>query len=100
MGYNYPDFPILGVPLFTFLCVLFSPIFSYVRETGGSVWSACMLHGIFNASAGVAIMMQVRMEWPWNGMLGIAGAITFLIAIGLIFVLRSRRAKALITNSA
>lgn len=100
MGYNYPNFPILGVPLFTLICVLFSPIFSYVRETGGSVWSACVLHGIFNASAGVAMMMQVNTDWPWNGMLGITGIIVFLMANGCIFFLRLRRANALLTNSA
>ena len=53
IGYNYPQHPLLGVPLFAVFCVLLSPLHTLVRERGGSVWHAAVLHGTFNAAAGV-----------------------------------------------
>ncbi len=74
MGYNYPSLsPALGVMVFIAYCLMFSPIFSYLRERSGSVWSACVLHGTINALAGVAIMSQTSADMPWRGLVGIGG---------------------------
>ncbi len=73
LGHNYPEMPVLGAGLFVVFCLLFSPIFSYVREKSGSVWAASVLHGTFNALAGVALMAQTPTDMPWRGCVGIGG---------------------------
>jgi len=39
-GYNYPQHPLLGVPLFAVFCVLLSPLHTLVRERGGRAQGA------------------------------------------------------------
>ena len=75
MGHNYPGMPIWGPILFTLFCLLYSPIFSYIREKSGAIWAPCVLHGTMNACAGMAIMMQTNMDMPWRGVVGIGGFI-------------------------
>jgi len=73
LGHNYPGMPIWGPVLFTLFCLLYSPIFSYIREKNGSIWGPCVLHGTGNACAGMALMMQTNMDMPWRGVVGIGG---------------------------
>jgi len=88
MGYNYPSLtPSLGVFIFILYCAIFSPIFSYLRERSGSVWSACVLHGTINALAGVALMSQTSAEMPWRGLVGIGG---FIVMAALTLFVWSR----------
>ena len=76
MGYNYPTLPGgAAVLIFIGYCMIFSPIFSYVREKSGSVWAACVLHGTINALAGVALMAQTSADMPWRGVVGIGGLV-------------------------
>jgi len=79
MGYNYPGMPLGGPVLFTVFCMLYAPIFSYLREKNGSVWAPCVLHGTGNACAGLAIMMQTNADMPWRGLIGIGGFIGMII---------------------
>lgn len=76
-GLNYPSFPIVGVILFTVVCVLLSPIYTYVVVNGGSVLPAAVLHGVFNAVGLVALARTdspVRRELVASegGVIGIA----------------------------
>ena len=85
MGYNYPSLSGgSAVLLFIVFCIIFSPIFSYVREKSGSVWAACVLHGTINALAGVALMAQTSADMPWRGVVGIGGLL--ILAATAIFV--------------
>ena len=79
MGHNYPGMPIWGPVLFTLFCLLYSPIFSYVREKSGSIWGPCVLHGTGNACAGMAIMMQTNADMPWRGVVGIGGFLGMIL---------------------
>lgn len=81
-GHNYPDQRLLGVGLFTVFCVLLSPLMTLVRDRGGSVWAAGILHGVLNAVAGLSVLTLSSPDFPWNGMLGIGGFVA--LALGVI----------------
>ena len=95
MGHNYPGMPIWGPVLFTAFCLLYSPIFSYIRERNGSVWGPCVLHGTVNACAGMAIMMQSNADMPWRGIVGIGGFVAMTILA--IWVIRQVNSKDALT---
>lgn len=80
LGHNYPGMPIAGAALFTLYCILYAPIFSYVREKSGGIWAPCVLHGTGNAMAGMAILMQTNADMPWRGVVGVGGFIAIFAA--------------------
>jgi membrane protease YdiL (CAAX protease family) len=47
-GHNYPNERLLGVPMMILFTLLLTPALLYVREKGGSVWPAALLHGTLN----------------------------------------------------
>ena len=73
MGHNYPAMPIWGPFLFTLFCILYSPIFSLVRERSKSVWGPCILHGTTNGAAALGFAIQSNTAMPWRGLVGIGG---------------------------
>ena len=83
-GHNYPEHPVAGVFMMTIWCILLAPIFSYVRLKAKSVIAAAIIHGSFNATAGLAVMVVKGGNDLLIGVTGLAGFIVFLIAnIGL-----------------
>lgn len=54
-GLNYPSFPLLGVVLFTGICMLFSPLYTYLVAKANSMLPAALLHGVFNATGFIAL---------------------------------------------
>jgi uncharacterized protein len=92
-GHNYPDNRELGVALFTLFCILAAPIHTFVRDRGGSVWAAGILHGTFNAMGGVTIIVLSNPAFPWSGITGIGGFIALALAVGAVIVMRSRGAS-------
>lgn len=57
MGHNYPQHPVIGVFMMTIGGIVLSPIFSYIRIKAKSVIAASIMHGTFNATAGLAVML-------------------------------------------
>lgn len=52
-GYNYPETPVLGAfILWPVTCILFSFFLAWLVINGGSVWSAVLAHGSYNAFHG------------------------------------------------
>jgi uncharacterized protein (TIGR03382 family) len=92
-GYNYPQHPLLGVPLFAVFCVLLSPLHTLVRERGGSVWHAAVLHGTFNAAAGVPLLVVTGGDDLTSGAVGLPGLMSLVVANGLIWLWRRRAAR-------
>jgi membrane protease YdiL (CAAX protease family) len=83
-GLNYPNDRALGLGLFVLFCVLLSPLMALVRDRGGSVWAAGILHGMINAIGGVTALALSNPAFPWNGIVGIGGYIA--LALGVVFV--------------
>jgi uncharacterized protein len=92
-GHNYPEHREIGVAVFTLFCVLAAPIHTLVRDRGGSVWAAGILHGTINAMGGVTIIVLSNSAFPWSGMTGIGGFIALAIGCALILLLQ-RKAPA------
>lgn len=80
MGHNYPEHPQSGVFMMIVFCMLFSPLLTLVREKSGSVLAAAILHGTFNATAGLPIMLLIGGNDLTVGSLGAAG----LVAMGIV----------------
>lgn len=88
-GLNYPSEPLLGVGIFTVYCVPLAIIFAHVRERGGSVWAAGIMHGTFNAVPGLSILTLSAPEFPWTGIVGIGGMIALAAGALVVLALRS-----------
>ncbi len=84
MGHNYPEHPVPGVLLWTVNCVFLGVVISYVRVRAKSVIAAAVMHGTYNATAGLAIILIVGGNDLITGVQGIAGVIvTALVAVGV-----------------
>jgi membrane protease YdiL (CAAX protease family) len=87
MGHDYPEHPVSGFFLWTVNCVFLGVVFSYVRVRAKSVIAAAVMHGTYNATATLAIMLIVGGNDLITGVQGIAGVIVVaLLAVGLFFV--------------
>ncbi|MBF2052986.1 MAG: CPBP family intramembrane metalloprotease [Candidatus Sericytochromatia bacterium] len=83
MGHNYPEHPVLGVLMMTLFCLLFAPWFTLVRHRSGSTLAAAVMHGSFNALAGLAVMFVSGGNDLLIGSTGLAG----LLALALLNLL-------------
>ena len=86
MGHNYPDMPIWGPVIFTGFCILAGPIYTFIRQKTASIWGPCLLHGTMNGAAGVFVMAQSDMDFPWTGLVGIGGFIMLAASVVLLAV--------------
>ncbi len=86
LGHNYPDHPAAGVGLMVLWTVLFSPVFTYVRERSGSVASAAILHGTLNAVAGLPLIATRGGSDLSTGLNGFAGFVAIAAVLGLLFL--------------
>jgi membrane protease YdiL (CAAX protease family) len=55
-GHNYPDHPVAGVGMMIVFCLLYSPLFTFIRDRTGSSVGAAVLHGSLNATMGLAVI--------------------------------------------
>ncbi len=85
MGHNYPGHPVVGILLMVVFCTLLAVLFDHTRTRAGSVWAACVLHGLINGSAGAFML------FAWGGHVlvaspaGIAGAMAIAILCIVVF---------------
>jgi membrane protease YdiL (CAAX protease family) len=78
-GHNYPNERLLGVPMMILFTLLLTPALLYVREKGGSVWPAALLHGTLNGVAGLSLVLVERTNDLLVGVVGLPGL--FLLAL-------------------
>lgn len=93
MRYNYPEHPVAGVFMMTILCILIAPIFSYVRLRAKSVIAAGIIHGSFNATAALALVVVKGGNDLTVGITGLAGFIALAIINFGIFIYERFLAK-------
>lgn len=87
-GHNYPSNPVLGVVWMIIFCILYSPIFNYIREKSNSVVASSILHGTLNATYGFSVLFLKGGNEFIVGMLGIAGFVVLIITDLIIFLIR------------
>lgn len=86
LGHNYPEHPVAGVFMMVLFCMCFTPIIQYIRVKSGSVIVAAIMHGTFNAVAGISILVINNFNDLLCGSTGLAGILT-LLAVDLLFFL-------------
>lgn len=86
MGHNYPEHPVPGVFLWTVNCVFLGIVFSYVRVRAKSVVAAAVMHGTYNATASLAIILIVGGNDLITGVQGVPGVIVTAVAAAVLFV--------------
>lgn len=64
--------------MMTLFSILLTPALLYVREKGGSILGAALLHGTLNAVAGLSVLAVERTNDLLVGVLGLPGL--FLLA--------------------
>jgi membrane protease YdiL (CAAX protease family) len=85
-GHNYPQHPVAGVLMMVVLSLLLSVLLMYFRQKSNSVIVPAIMHGTFNAVAGITNLVVT----PFNDLLfgtpGLAGMLILLIIDLCIFI--------------
>ncbi|AQL43119.1 hypothetical protein BV210_10505 [Halorientalis sp. IM1011] len=83
-GYNFPDFPLVGIGVMTAACIAFSPVYTYLTVRAESVIAAALLHGVFNGSAGLVVAYAATEDVAFDQLVanpvGAAGIVAFGLA--------------------
>jgi membrane protease YdiL (CAAX protease family) len=93
MGHNYPQHPEIGVLMMTIFCILLTPLFIYVTIKAKSVIAAAIIHGTLNATAGISIMLTSGGNDLTTGLTGLAGFITLIFILILLYIYDSKITK-------
>ncbi|MDZ8186045.1 MAG: CPBP family intramembrane glutamic endopeptidase [Nostoc sp. ChiSLP02] len=92
-GHNYPQHPLLGVLMMTIFTLLFSPIFSYIRQKSQSVIATSILHGTLNATAGLSVLALKGGNDLTVGVTGLAGFIALITVNICLFLYDNTQSK-------
>lgn len=86
IGLNYPSYPLIGIIVFTVVCMAISPLFTFVVLKGRSVLPAALLHGVFNAGGflGLVATDEAMFRELVASEGGIAGLAVYLVVLGLL----------------
>jgi membrane protease YdiL (CAAX protease family) len=88
MGYNYPDQPILGIPLMTLYTIALAFFFGFAVLVSGSIWLAAWLHALNNQVISFLNLMVVRVDDPVLGFgIGVYGLMVWALIVGAILLI-------------
>ena len=93
MGYNYPNESRWGVLLMTIMCILLGIIELYFVLKTKSMIVAAIIHGTFNAMAGMTMLFTLGGNDFLNGMTGLSGFIVMVLTILCIWIYDKHIAK-------
>ena len=71
--------------MMTIMCVLLAPIFGYVRVKARSVIAAAIIHGTFNATYGLSIVLVRGGSDLTTGVTGLPGFLVLAVVILLLW---------------
>jgi membrane protease YdiL (CAAX protease family) len=89
-GHNYPQHPLLGVPLMITFCILLGIILGWLRLASGSVFPAAVAHASVNGPGSTALAFLRARSDLTTGLTGLLGQ-----AVILLFVVLLWRARVL-----
>ncbi len=87
MGHNYPDHRVAGIGLMVLFCLLAGLLFDWTRTRSRSIWSACVLHGLINGTAGITMLFAYGGHVLLASVVGVAGFVTLAVLGSLILLL-------------
>ena len=85
-GHNYPQHPEVGVLMMVVLCVLLATMLMYFRLKSGSVIVPAIMHGTYNAVAGISNLLVTPFDDLLYGCPGLAGMIVLLVVNICLFI--------------
>jgi membrane protease YdiL (CAAX protease family) len=93
-GFDYPDQRVLGLFILPILAVLAAAIMTVVRDRGGSVWAAGIMHGTSDAMAVLTLITLNGPQFPWTvvGISGIAASAIVVLLIAMFGLRHPHRA--------
>lgn len=80
LGHNYPHYPILGVFMMVLYCIPLSYLLAHLKKCTNSILGPSVLHGMINAMASVLVLLILADNELIGGIVGLAGAISTVIA--------------------
>lgn len=89
-GYNYPENPAIGVAMMTLITILLSPIFTFFQQKGNSVLVPAILHGTYNAIAGMPLFFIDGGSSFTTGVTGIAGILVLSVTNITIYIYKNK----------
>lgn len=96
MGHNFPEHPVAGAFVMTLFCIVFTPLMLFLREKSGSVVLSAIVHGTFNAVAGMTLLFTAGYVDLLGSACGLAGILTLLLvtaAGSLIVKMKNKKNK-------
>ncbi|PCI91289.1 hypothetical protein COB11_08555 [Candidatus Aerophobetes bacterium] len=91
-GHNYPEHRLFGVLMMIAFCVLFAPIYTYLRIKDKSLMAPTILHGMTNAFMSLALVFFPGGKNIVLAPLGFGGLIA--LAIVNIYFFRNKKRRA------
>jgi len=88
-GHDYPHFPVFGVLMMTFFCMLLSPLFCFIRLKAKSVVAPAIMHGTLNGTFTLAIFVVKGGNELLIGLTGLSGF--FILALANLGILIFRK---------
>ena len=85
-GHNYPQHPVAGVFMMVIFCTLMTPMMMYFRKKSGSVIVPAIMHGTFNAVAGLGVILIPQQNDLLYGCAGAAGMMVLLLTDVCLYV--------------
>lgn len=87
MGHNFPEHRLIGVFVMTVACILLGILIQYVRAKTKTVFTAAIMHGVFNAVSGYAIITVKGGNNLLKLPLGISGIVAMGVLVLVLFLL-------------
>lgn len=85
LGLNYPDHPYIGILMMIAFTISLSPLFSYTRLKTKSLLGSCLLHGMFNGTAGIFAYFVNNGTDIASSLPGFAGILSIIIVTIIVF---------------
>jgi membrane protease YdiL (CAAX protease family) len=86
MGHNFPEHPYIGVLVMTVACIPLGILIQYVRAKTKTVFSAAVMHGVFNAVSGYAVITVDGGNILLKLTLGISGIVAMGVLVLVLFL--------------
>lgn len=84
-GHNYPQHPVAGVAMMCLFCILLGALELYFVLKTRSVFPAAIIHGTFNALAGMVLFFVEGGNDLTVGLTGVAGFLSFAIILAALW---------------
>ncbi|MFB3880628.1 MAG: CPBP family intramembrane glutamic endopeptidase [Armatimonadota bacterium] len=88
-GHNYPQHPLLGVPLMVTFCILLGIVLGWLRLASGSIFPAALAHASVNGPASNTLAFLRARNDLAAGLTGLLGQAVILLFVILLLRLRA-----------